>query len=419
MKKNIVAMLLAGGVGTRLNILARKRAKPAIPFGGIYRIIDFTMSNIANSEVDVVGVLTQYKPQSLMEHLEDGRPWDIFGRTRNVEILPPKTGEETSDWYRGTSDAVWQNFNFIDEYSPEHVLIVSGDHIYNMNYNLLREYHQVRTADATVCLVRVPEEEARHFGIAITAPDGRIADWEEKPSKPRSNLASMGVYIFNREVLAWALARAAKKNGHDFAKDVIPVLLKKKRVFGYEFNGYWRDVGTLDAYWNANMDLLRTGSGLDIENWQVKTNMTDRGEIGDRPSTYFGRFAEIRNSLISRGCMIDGSVENSILSPGVKVGKNTVVRDSIIFHDVTIGSQVEIKRAIIDKDVVVAEGARVGVGESVPNQSYPGQLFTGLTLIGKTARIPSAGRIGTNTIIKPGTDLARKKLRDIPPGSTV
>jgi glucose-1-phosphate adenylyltransferase len=288
-----------------------------------------------------------------------------------------------------------------------------------MNYNLLREFHEAQQADATVCLVRVPEEEARHFGIAITAPDGRIADWEEKPSKPRSNLASMGVYIFNREVLAWALARAAKKNGYDFAKDVIPVLLKQKRVCGYEFNGYWRDVGTLDAYWNANMDLLRTGSGLDIENWQVKTNMTDRGEIGDRPSTYFGRFAEVRNSLISRGCMIDGSVENSILSPGVKVGKNTSIRDSIIFHDVTIGGQVEIKRAIIDKDVVIAEGARVGIGESVPNQTYPGQLFTGLTLIGKTARIPAAGRIGTNTIIKPGTDLARKKLRDIPPGSTV
>jgi glucose-1-phosphate adenylyltransferase len=419
MKKSIIAMLLAGGVGSRLNILARKRAKPAIPFGGIYRIIDFTMSNVANSGIEVVGVLTQYKPLSLVEHLEDGRPWDIFGRTRVVEVLPPKTGEEISDWYRGTSDAVWQNFGFIADYEPEHVLIVSGDHIYNMNYNLLAEFHRQRNADATVCLVRVPEEEARHFGIAVTDPDGRIADWDEKPAKPKSNLASMGVYLFNREILAWALAKAAKKSGYDFAKDVIPLLFKQKRVYGYEFNGYWRDVGTLDAYWNANMDLIQAGSGLDIESWQVKTNMTDRGEIGDRPSTYFGRLAQIRNSLVSRGCVIEGTVENSILSPGVRVGKKAVVRDSIVFHDVTICGQASIKRAIIDKDVVVAEGAQIGIGESVPNETFPSHLYTGLVIIGKTARIPTGSRVGTNTIIKPDTDLARKKLRDIPPGSTV
>jgi glucose-1-phosphate adenylyltransferase len=419
MKKNIVAMVLAGGVGSRLNILARKRAKPAIPFGGIYRIIDFTMSNIANSGVEVVGVLTQYKPQSLVEHLEDGRPWDLFGRTRVVEVLPPKTGEEISDWYRGTSDAVWQNFGFIDDYAPEHVLIVSGDHIYNMNYNLLAEFHQQRNADATVCLVRVPEEEARHFGIAVTDQESRITDWDEKPARPKSNLASMGVYLFNREILAWALAKAAKKSGHDFAKDVIPLLLKQKRVFGYEFNGYWRDVGTLDAYWNANLDLLQAGSGLDIENWQVKTNMTDRGEIGDRPSAYFGRLAQIRNSLISRGCVIDGTVDNSILSPGVRVGHKAIIRDSIIFHDVTIGAQVSIKRAIIDKDVVIADAAQIGIGDSLPNETFPSQLYTGLVIIGKTVRIPAGGRVGTNTIIKPGTDLARKKLRDIAPGTTV
>ena len=419
MKKNIIAMLLAGGVGSRLNILARKRAKPAIPFGGIYRIIDFTLSNIANSGIEVVGVLTQYKPQSLMEHLEDGRPWDLYGRTRNVEVLPPKTGEEISDWYRGTSDAVYQNFGFIEDYLPEQVLIVSGDHIYNMNYQQLREFHQAHRADATVCLVRVPEDETRHFGIAITAPDGRIADWEEKPSQPKSNLASMGVYLFNREILAWALALAAKKGGYDFAKDVIPIILKQKRIFGYEFNGYWRDVGTLDAYWNANMDLLRTGSGLDIENWHVKTNMADRGEIGDRPSTYFSRVARVRNSLISRGCIIEGSVENSILSPGVRVGKKTLIRDSIIFHDTSISDQVRLNRVIIDKDAVIAEGAQIGVGESLPNETYPGHLSTGLTIIGKTVRIPPRCRIGTNTIIKPNTDLTRKKLRDIPPGTTV
>ncbi len=419
MKKNIVAMLLAGGVGSRLNILARKRAKPAIPFGGIYRIIDFTMSNITNSDIEIVGVLTQYKPQSLMDHLDDGRPWDLFGRTRLVEILPPKTGEAISDWYKGTSDAVYQNFGFVDDFAPELVLIVSGDHIYHMDYRALRAFHENRGADATVCLVRVPDHEARHFGIALTAPDGRITDWDEKPSRPKSNLASMGVYIFNRKILSWALAQAAKKSGYDFAKDIIPVLLKHKRVYGYEFNDYWRDVGTLDAYWNANMDLLHVGSGLDIENWHVKTNMADRGEIGDRPSAYVGAGGRISNSLVSRGCVIEGIVENSILSPGVVVGPAACVRDSVIFHDTIIGRRAELHRVIADKDVRIDTGAVIGRGDSIPNRKQPSQLCTGLTIIGKGVQIADKYRIGTNSIIRPNCRLTAVKNRVIPPGSTV
>lgn len=412
-------MLLAGGVGSRLNILAQKRAKPAIPFGGIYRIIDFTMSNIANSGIEIVGVLTQYKPQSLMDHLDDGRPWDLFGRTRFVEILPPKTGEAVSDWYKGTSDAVYQNLGFIEDFAPELVLVVSGDHIYHMDYKPLRTFHEKKGADVTVCLVRVPEEEARHFGIALTTNDGNIINWEEKPLRPKSNLASMGVYLFKRPVLEWALKQTAKKAGYDFARDVIPLLMKHKRVYGYEFNDYWRDVGTLDAYWQANMDLLHIGSGLELENWQVKTNMADRGEIGDRPSAYISPAGRVINSLISRGCIIEGNVENSILSPGVVVKAQATVRDSVIFHDTIIAERAFLQRVIADKDVRIGAGCVIGRGDLIPNRKHPGHLSTGLTIIGKGVQIADQYRIGTNTIIRPNSKLTAVKNRFIPSGSTV
>uniref|UniRef100_A0A7C4TCZ0 Glucose-1-phosphate adenylyltransferase n=1 Tax=candidate division WOR-3 bacterium TaxID=2052148 RepID=A0A7C4TCZ0_UNCW3 len=383
MKKEIIAMLLAGGVGSRLGILAKKRAKPAIPFGGIYRIIDFTMSNIANSDIDVVGVLTQYKPLSLMEHIDNGRPWDLFGRTRLVEILPPKTGEEISDWYKGTSDAVYQNLGFIEDFSPELVLIVSGDHIYYMNYKELIFYHKNKNADATICLIKVPFEQAGNFGIACVNQDDKIIDWEEKPKMPRSNLASMGIYLFNKEVLKEMLIDSAKRGGVDFARDIIPLMLGKKRVFGYEFSGYWRDVGTIDAYWSANMDLLNPESGLNIEKWGIKTNLSVKGEIGDWPPIYIGRNAEVKNSLISQGCEIEGTVVNSVLSPGVKVEKRALVRDSVIFHGTIIRRDSVIERAIIDKDVEIGEKVLIR------KQKTGADLTTGITVIGKGTKIPS------------------------------
>jgi len=403
MKKNIVAMLLAGGVGSRLNILARERAKPAIPFGGIYRIIDFTMSNIANSQVDVVGVLTQYKPLSLMAHIENGKPWDLFGRTRSVEILPPKTGEVMSDWYKGTSDAVYQNIEFIEDFSPELVLVVSGDHIYNMDYRTLIDFHVQNKAHATVCLINVPKKDSHHFGIASINEHGKITAWEEKPAKPKSNLASMGVYVFKKTSLVRALQAAARKDGFDFAKDIIPVLLKKKRVYGFVFNGYWRDVGTIDAYWQANMDLLSGSSSVDLTTWQIKTNYSVKGEIGDRPSTYFGRNAKIQNSLIARGCVIKGQVINSIISPGVRVHKNARIVDSIIFHESTVSSGSVISRCIIDKFVRIGTSAVLGSGKNLPNKDFPKQLFTGITVVGKKATIKSAVNIGKNCIVMPGT----------------
>jgi glucose-1-phosphate adenylyltransferase len=416
--KDIIAMLLAGGVGSRLNILARHRAKPAIVFGGIYRIIDFTMSNVANSLIDVVGVLTQYKPLSLMVHLENGRPWDLFGRTRIVEILPPKTGEEISDWYKGTSDAVHQNLGFIEDFSPELVLVVSGDHIYHMNYNELISFHKEKNAEATICLIRVPLKDASQFGLAEIDDAKRIINWTEKPLEPKTDLASMGVYIFNKDVLVKIVTEVAQRGGVDFAKDVVPVFLKRKKVYGFEFRGYWRDVGTIDAYWNANMDMLRKNSGLTIEDWKIKTNLSVKGEVGDRPSTYFGRWAEIRNSLIARGCVIEGTVQNSILSPGVKISQNTTVSDSIIFHDTMIRSGSVIEKCIIDKSVTIKENIHIGEGPSIPNKKFPHHLFTGITLIGKGATIGSHMTIGKNCIIEPDALLDKMSRKDIRSGTT-
>lgn len=420
MKKEIIALLLAGGVGSRLSILARLRAKPAIPFGGIYRIIDFTMSNIANSNIDVVGVLTQYKPLSLMEHIDNGRPWDLFGKTRLVEILPPKTGEEVSDWYKGTSDAVYQNLGFIEDFSPDMVLILSGDHIYYMDYSDLIDYHKEKKADVTIGLIRVPMEQAHHFGIANQDKQGRIIDWVEKPKKPKSNLASMGIYIFNTKVLKDGLQESAEKGGVDFARDVMPLLLKKRyRLFGYEFKGYWRDVGTIDAYWNCNMDLLRADSKLNIEDWNIRTNLFVRGEIGVKPSAYIGKDATVINSLISSGCILEGSVENSIISPGVIIERGSRVVDSIIFHNTIIKKNAVLLKAIIDKNVVIGAGTIIGYGEPVPNKTLGMNLSTGITTIGKNAIIPAKIIIGKNCIISSNIELSKFRLKEIKSGSTL
>lgn len=395
MKKEIIALLLAGGVGSRLSILARLRAKPAIPFGGIYRIIDFTMSNIANSNVDVVGVLTQYKPLSLMEHMDNGRPWDLFGKTRLVEILPPKTGEEISDWYKGTSDAVYQNISFIEDFLPETVLILSGDHIYHMDYSELINYHKEKRANVTISLIRVPIKQASQFGIADLDKNGKVIEWTEKPQKPKSDLASMGIYVFETETLKSALRESAKKNGVDFAQDVIPLLLKQKsKVFGYEFKGYWRDVGTIDAYWNCNMDLLRSDSGLDIKNWNIRTNLFTRGEIGVKPPAYIGKNAFVANSLISSGCIIEGRVENSILSPGVIIEEGASVIDSIIFHGSVVEKKASLIKVIVDKNVKIGSSAFIGYGESIPNKKLGMNLSTGITVIGKNSIISNEIIIG-------------------------
>jgi glucose-1-phosphate adenylyltransferase len=355
-----------------------------------------------------------------MEHIDNGRPWDLFGKTRLVEILPPKTGEEISDWYKGTSDAVYQNLGFIEDFSPEMVLVVSGDHIYYMDYNELKNFHISKKADVTIGLIRVPLEQAHHFGVARIDRNGKIIEWIEKPKRPKSNLASMGIYIFNTVILKNILKESAKNGGVDFAKDIIPLLLKKKnRVFGYAFNGYWRDVGTIDAYWNCNMDLLRTNSGLNIEDWNIRTNLFIRGEVGVKPSAFIGKNARVFSSLISSGCIIKGNVENSIISPGVIVENGAKVSNSIVFHNTVIDKNALLSKVIVDKNVKIGKGANIGSGKSKPNITLGKNLSTGITVIGKNAIIPGQMVVGKNCIISSGVNLSRLGSKYLDSGSTL
>jgi glucose-1-phosphate adenylyltransferase len=354
-----------------------------------------------------------------MEHIDSGRPWDLFGRTRLAEILPPKTGEAMSDWYKGTSDAVYQNIGFVEDYSPELVLVVSGDHIYTMDYDRVIAFHRSRKADATICLIRVPYADVRHFGIAETDNKSRITKWVEKPQTAKSNLASMGIYVFNRKPLTKALTMAAKKGGTDFAKDVIPIMLQKRRAYGFVFDGYWRDVGTIHSYWQTNMDMLNTNSGFRINDWRVKTNLSAKGDVGDRPSAYISRASCVRNSLVARGCVIEGTVTNSILSPGVRVARHAKVLDSVIFHDTTIGTSSTIECSIIDKQVKVGASVEIGSGKLIANKKSPKHLASGITLVGKLAQISDGITIGKNCVITPDARLAATRRKKIGSGSTV
>jgi glucose-1-phosphate adenylyltransferase len=398
--RKVVAVLLAGGVGSRLNILVQRRAKPAVPFGGIYRIIDFTLSNIANCGLTRVAVLTQYKPLSLMDHIGDGSAWDLAGRTRSIRILPPKTGEEDWDWYKGTADAVRQNVNFISSDGYSEVLILSGDHIYCMDYWPLISFHRERHAQVTIGMIPVPWEETRHFGTGRLDGEKRIVDWEEKAPRAKSNLASMGIYVFDREYL---VATLRETKDEDFGKHIIPKALEEAGVYGYPFEGYWRDAGTIEAYWDANMDLLKPGSGLAPEACGIRTNQVSEELPFDRPPSVARGSASISNSAISPGCVVSGRVEHSILSPGVVIEKGAIVKDSIIMHDSIIRKGARIERVIIDKEVTVGEDSTVGLGDpGVVNTRFPDHVYSGLTLLGKQATIPDGCHIGTNCIIYPG-----------------
>ena len=394
-------ILLAGGVGSRLNILVRLRAKPAVPFGGMYRIIDFTLSNIANSGLTNVAVLTQYKPLSLMDHIGDGSAWDLSGRTRKVKILPPKTGEKDWDWYKGTADAVRQNLDFMTrEPACDNVLIVSGDHVYSMDYGALIDFHRKHHAKVTIAMIRVPLEEAFNFGIGVVDRQNRIVAWEEKPKHATSDLASMGIYVFDREYLVRTMKRTKEA---DFGQHIIPKAMKEGVVYGYPFEGYWRDVGTLQAYWDANMDMLSPAeTSLDPWVWKTKTNILAEGLPYDRPPIKVLPGAELALSSISPGCVIEGRVERSVLSPGVVVEKGAVVRDSVIMHDTVVKRGSLVERCIIDKKAVVGRNSSIGVGNpGVANIEFPEQLHSGLTLVGKEAIIPDGIKIGTNCIIDP------------------
>jgi len=399
--RDTLVMLLAGGVGSRLNILATKRAKPAVPFAGMYRIIDFTLSNIMHSDLEVVGVLTQYKPLSLMDHIGSGEHWNLYGRKRGIKILPPHTGEADSDWYKGTADAIYQNIPFMENYKPDKVLILSGDHIYRMDYEKMISFHEKKGAALTIAAMPVPIEEAHRFGVMVVNESDEIIEFQEKVKNPRSNLASMGIYVFNYRILCEELRNiVGNKKGFDFGKDIIPSMLNRYKLVCYKFNDYWRDVGTIESYHSANMDCLDPSTGLDLYNWGLCTNLQD-DRIGDKPPSLFGPASICSNSIVSRGCIIEGEVYNSVLSPGVRVMKGAKVYDSVVFSNVLIESNSVIKRCIIDKHVQIGTDCIIGEGEDTPNREFPSHLACGITVIGKNVHVPDNTTIGKNCIIYP------------------
>lgn len=362
--KEVVAMILAGGQGSRLGVLTKNLAKPAVPFGGKYRIIDFPLSNCANSGIYTVGVLTQYKPLELNNHIGIGDAWDLDRRDGGVSILPPYQEEQGGDWYKGTANAIYQNIGYIDKYDPEYVLILSGDHIYKMDYDNMLEFHKEKNADVTIAVIEVTMEEATRFGIMNTREDLSIYEFEEKPKFPKSNKASMGVYIFNWKELKKYLKEDEldSTSSNDFGKNIIPKMLKdNKRMVAYPFKGYWKDVGTIDSLWEANMDLLSNKNELDLNasEWKIYSKNPVR------PAQFIGNEARVKNSLITEGCMIYGDIENSVISQGVSVGKNVVIKDSVIMPNVRIEDNVIINKAIVGSDAVIGKGCKVGDGVNV------------------------------------------------------
>jgi glucose-1-phosphate adenylyltransferase len=393
----VKAVILAGGEGTRLATLTSKRAKPAVPFAGKYRIIDFTLSNCVNSNIFDVLVLTQYRPHSLNDHIGRGRPWDLDRSfTGGVHILQPYKGQQDTDWYLGTADAVTQNLSFVRRGRPDYVLILSGDHIYEMDYDVLLQFHRDRKADVTICTIRVPMDEANRYGILDVDDDYRVREFIEKPSKPPGNLASMGVYMFNYAALEQMLTEDQKRksSSHDFGKDIIPrMVIEGMNVFAYPYGGYWIDVGTIDAYWEAHMDLLASPPSLNLNDrtWIIHTLSEER------PPVHIHAGATVKNSLITDGSVVsEGAVvENSILSPGVYIGPNAVVRESIILTDTYIEAGAVVERCILDKIVVIGHNARVGKIQDM------GEL--GITCVGKNTHVPAGYTVGHGCIL--GTDL--------------
>ncbi len=413
--KRALAVILAGGEGARLSILSEKRAKPAVPFGGKYRIIDFALSNCVNSDLDNVVVLTQYNPRSLNDHIGLGRPWDLDRNMGGVRMLQPYIARgKTNDWYGGTADAVLQNLSVVDQAPGDLVVILAGDHVYKMDYQPFVAFHRRKNADATIAVRRVPLAEATRMGVLAADEAGRITEFQEKPKQPRSDLASMGVYVFTKR----ALHRWLGEDRPDFGSDVIPAMLTGgARVFGYRFDGYWQDVGTIQSYWEANMALLEDRPDLDLydREWLIHTRSEERAPAK------IGATAQVHRSLISHGCLVEGMVVNSVLSPGVVVGVGAVVRDSIVMFDTVIRPGAVVDRAIIDKEVTVGPSAIIGEGVDllVPNRLTPTHLSTGITIIGKRAVVPRGIRIGRNVRIDADVRATDFTGRVVESGATV
>ena len=415
-KKEMIAMLLAGGQGSRLGVLTSKVAKPAVAFGGKYRIIDFPLSNCINSGVDTVGVLTQYQPLRLNTHIGIGIPWDLDRNIGGVTVLPPYEKSTNSEWYTGTANAIYQNLEYMESYNPEYVLILSGDHIYKMDYEVMLDFHKANNAEVTIAVMPVPMEEASRFGIMIADENHRITEFEEKPEHPRSNLASMGIYIFNWKTLKEALIAMADQPALDFGKHVIPYCHEKGApLYAYEFTGYWKDVGTLSSYWEANMELIDIVPEFNLyeEYWKIYT----KSEI--QPPDYIAADSVVERSIIGEGSEVYGEVYNSVIGCGVTIGKGTVIRDSIIMNQTQIGEGCEINKAIIAENVVVGNQVKLGVGEEAENDTAPHIYNHGLVTIGEKSVIPDGISVGKNSVISGVTAAADYEDSQLASGKTL
>ena len=412
----MIAMLLAGGQGSRLGVLTSKVAKPAVSFGGKYRIIDFPLSNCINSGVDTVGVLTQYQPLRLNTHIGIGIPWDLDRNIGGVTVLPPYEKSANSEWYTGTANAIYQNLDYMESFNPEYVLILSGDHIYKMDYEVMLDFHKEKGADVTIAVMPVPMEEAKRFGIMITDDNRKITDFEEKPENPRSNLASMGIYIFNWKTLKEALLVNADQPGLDFGKHVIPYCHQKgESLYAYEFNGYWKDVGTLNSYWQANMELIDIVPEFNLyeEYWKIYT----RSEI--LPPQYIADSTLVERSILGEGTEVYGEVYNSVIGCGVTIGKGSVVRDSIIMNNTVIKEGCELNKAIIAENVRIGSHVRPGVGDEAENETDPHIYNSGIVTIGEKSVLPDGVTVGKNSCIFGVTTLDDFQDKSLASGKTL
>ncbi|OCL27997.1 glucose-1-phosphate adenylyltransferase [Orenia metallireducens] len=410
-----LALVLAGGRGTRLDILSEHRAKPSVPFAGKFRLIDFALSNCVNSGIFNVGVLTQYLPLSLNDHIGIGKPWDLDRRIGGVTILQPYTGKQ-GGWYKGTAHAVYQNLSYIKRNNPKYVIILSGDHVYKMNYDEMIFQHIEKGADLTIATQRVAWEDAHQFGILEPNDNMQIIDFVEKPENPPSNLASMGIYVFTADVLIEKLEAFCDQENSDFGHHIIPEMIDNNKVFAYEYGGYWRDVGTLKALWEANLALTDPLPELNLydSNWNLHT----RSE--EKPPVKFGEKGQAIKSLVSNGCIINGVVENSVLSPGVVIEEGAVVRDSVILNNTVVKKNSIVSKCIIDKDTVIGVNSHVGFGNDMtPNDEKPELLDNGLNVIGKEARIPDNTQIGRNCRVLSKVSEDDFEGKHVPSGSTV
>ncbi len=417
--ERIVALILAGGQGTRLGVLTEKIAKPAVPFGGKYRLIDFTLSNCVNSGIYTIGVLTQYRPHVLSKHIGIGKPWDLDRKDGGVVILPPYQGSNESGWYKGTANAVYQNMEFVDEYSPEYVVILSGDHVYAMDYNEIIDYHISKGADGTIACMEVPLEEASRFGIMVTDIDGRIVEFQEKPAEPKSNLASLGIYVFDWEFLKERLIEDENdpESSNDFGKDIIPRIVRNNlgKLYAYRFEGYWKDVGTISSYWESNLELTRPLPPLNLydPNWKFFT------QTEEMPPAFVHRNAKVENSLISEGSEIEGEVYDSVVFQGVRIKKGAVVRNSVVMTRTVIGEGSIVENAIIAERVVVGKNVVIGEGEFSKSLLDEKIYNSSVTVVGMDSIIPDNVKMGKNVVI--GIDVKPEdfKTREVVSGGYV